>query len=508
MTNTLQLQRRLRRLMPSVIIVLGLLLISVLIIQQVAAQDSSTLKPPFKLHPADSAAAVRPQGLITLPLSAPIIMSQTFNSTYNPTTNPSTLGWHESYADGATSQYTWGYVNSAPLADTVWSVRHNPSGFPQLNPATNPYTKGMQALLIYGPLNLADYSQLVMTGTYWLDTAAGDDGDYFGVFYSTDGTNWFEKRRDYASDPSLTQMNTFHVGLGELGRKQVAWIALTFVSDDDAQVARGAFVKDVMLRGVPVTKIHMPLVRYDPTPTPTATPQASYVYNYTFGTGQGSDPQFAEWGGKVDDAGCHSADSAGCKWGQDIITSGNPSGAMNMYQTGLDSIAGASPNNTAPTNYELSADFYVIQGKSDARLGLIFGAGDKAFGRSGGAPTFDPDSNLFKFDLQFNENDNTVLSYYRLQRCTNNINGCTNLVEKSTLTGGLVGNTGTWNTIKIQRLGNNIKVYVNNALLANVDDSNNLGAKKYGIFLQTKRLNNASNPIKIRFDNVRVRPLP
>ena len=47
MTNNLQLQLRLRRLIPAVVIVIGLSLISGVLIQQVAAQDTGKLKPPF-----------------------------------------------------------------------------------------------------------------------------------------------------------------------------------------------------------------------------------------------------------------------------------------------------------------------------------------------------------------------------------------------------------------------------------------------------------------------------
>jgi hypothetical protein len=272
-------------------------------------------------------------------------------------------------------------------------------------------------------------------------------------------------------------------------------------------VARGAFVRDVVLRGSPTIKIYFPSVRHEPTPTPTATPQVPYLYNYTFGSGLNTDPQFLEWGGKVSNATCYTAGGGGCNWGQDIVTSGNPGGAMTMNQTGLDALAGASPNNTAPTNFELSADFDVLQGKANARIGLVFGASDNAFDRNR-VPYFDPNRNMYKFDLQFNEIDNTLMSYYRLQKFVTSSNGYVNIVEKSQLPAGLVGNTGTWNNIKVQRLGTNIKVYVNGSLLFSVDDDTYVGSRKYGLFLQTTDHNSTTNPIKMLFDNVRVRSLP
>jgi hypothetical protein len=44
--------------------------------------------------------------------------------------------------------------------------------------------------------------------------------------------------------------------------------------------------------------------------------------------------------------------------------------------------------------------------------------------------------------------------------------------------------------------------------LVDVNDNSHVGARKYGVFLQSKLLNSETNPIRIRFDNVRVRALP
>ena len=81
MTNLLPSQRRTRRVIPAVVIVLGLLLISAVMIQQVVAQDQSGLKPPFKLtRPATLPAPL--SGVPPLPLNAPIVMSETFDSSF------------------------------------------------------------------------------------------------------------------------------------------------------------------------------------------------------------------------------------------------------------------------------------------------------------------------------------------------------------------------------------------------------------------------------------------
>lgn len=494
MSSTQQLQRRPRRLVPVMVIVLGLLLISVVMIQQVVAQDSGSLKPPFKLNRNSSASSFDLPGPVSLPLAGPIIMSQTFNSTYAPIVDLNQLGWHESYASGATSQYTWKYVGTAPLPNTVWSA-----GSSLQNPATGTYTKGMQALLIYGPLNLTEYTQLVMTGTYWLDTAPGD---YLGLAYSTDGTNWDELYAHSAADPGLTRSQIFYASLNQVARKPMVWIALTFVSNDDNLVGRGAFVKDVVLRGNPILKFYLPLMRVDLTPTPTATPQVAYVYNYTFGSGLNTDPDFLKWGGQMDyDCGTD------CQVIQGVSTNGNPSGAINFSMGGLQVIAGTSPNHTIPANFELTADLMLVEGKANARFGLIFGASNSTFYvDNDGFIKMDAARNYYKFDLNIDPNNESAITQYRLQRYDNG--AATNLQSGTDFPAGVAHGRGQWNTIQILRQGSNIKIYVNGYLAVNLNDSAFTGNRKFGVDLNSRDLNNNNNPLKIRFDNVRVKQLP
>src|SRR5512138_2731740 len=114
MTSTLQLQRRLRRVVPAIVIVAGLLLISLMVIQQVAAQDKGQLNPPFKLTRPNHLAAPL-SGVPPLPLNAPLVMSETFDSGFTQrfNYNVTDLGkpWHLVNASGGIdSSYTWGRV--------------------------------------------------------------------------------------------------------------------------------------------------------------------------------------------------------------------------------------------------------------------------------------------------------------------------------------------------------------------------------------------------------------
>jgi len=187
MTNTLPSQRRVRRVVPAVVIVLGLLLISAVVIQQVVAQDHGGLKPPFKLiRPASLPAPL--SGVPPLPLNAPIVMSETFDShfAFNYNVNDSSAPWHLVNASGVVdTSFTWGRVAGLPITDTLWNAATTPPGATPIL-AGQPYTKNMQAYAIYGPLNMTDYTSAFISMTYALDTL---DGDPFGAAYSTDGTN-------------------------------------------------------------------------------------------------------------------------------------------------------------------------------------------------------------------------------------------------------------------------------------------------------------------------------
>jgi len=505
MTSTVQLPRRLRRIVPAIVIVLGLLLISAVMIQQVAAQDSGQLKPPFKLNRSGSVSSFEPHGPVALPLNAPIIMSQTFNSTYNPIANLNQLGWHESYASGATSQYTWGRVTTAPLTDTVWSARHNPSGFPQLDPATNTYTNGQQALLIYGPLNLTDYTQLVMTGTYWLDTAAGD---YFGMAYSTDGTNWNELYAQGMADPSLSITQTFYAGLNQLARKPVVWIALTFVTNDDNQLARGAFVKDVVLRGNPAYKIFMPLIRLDPTPTPTSTPSANYRYFYAFNDETSSNnPDFNRWGGYRETS-C----GTGCTFYQALVKqpNGNPPPAFTLYLQGTNGKGGAGPRQNGVSlstalNFEYSADFYVYNGQLDARYGLVFNASSGTF-PDDGTPPMDPYVNYYLLEMRMDTATRTRVAKWQFLKI---VNGTRNALTTAADIPVTI-NQGQWHNLKVRQQGTTLSFYLNGQFLGSTSYDSAWGdaRRRFGLYIDVRASNGTNGPFEFFTDNVGVLDLP
>jgi hypothetical protein len=507
-----------RRLGAATLIGLALLIISVSIFQPAAAQlQPPSLKPPFHLIRTDTAAPLI--GLPPLPPNASIIVSETFDDHYLPV-GLDQVGWHEEIGEKTTVGYTWARVTNGPHPNSVWQMGRNKFAAGSLQPGVDSYTNSMESLLIYGPLNLGDYSSALISATYWLDVQSHD---YFGVAVSTDGSNFKPVASENSRDDSLSRPITSIVDLSNYTRQGNVWIALYFTSNDDNNVALGVMIDSVVMRGVPLYKFYLSFVRRDftptptntptptRTPTPTATPVISYLYNDTFGNGSDTaDANFIAWGKRVSSADCfYGTDSSSCKWGQDLQTGGNLDGSLMMYQNGFYSWAGASPNTHAPLDFEFSADIFVMEPKKNARFGLIFDASDSTFGRDGdGVPFFDPNRNLYKFDLQFDENTDTTIRYYRLEACQNSIQTCAPVVAKAEIPASYVFNVGSWNNIRVQRLGANLKVYLNNNLLINSTDSTHIRAGKYGVFLQSKEFNSTSNPLKIKIDNVRIKALP
>jgi hypothetical protein len=180
---------------------------------------------------------------------------------------------------------------------------------------------------------------------------------------------------------------------------------------------------------------------------------------------------------------------------------------MYLYntQTFLTSMAG--PNLTAPADFEIRVDFKVYKGKNNAHYGVVFEAGNSTFGRSGSTPTFDINTNYYKFGLQFPGAAGNVPADYRLERCDGNGSSCTKLVDRTQLPSGAAV-TGVWDTITIRRQGATITVLVNGYQLISISDGTYTGQRKFGMYVQSADVNGTANPLEIDFDNYRVRQYP
>ncbi len=515
-----------RRTGAAILIGLTLLLVSVFVFQPASAQrEPARLKPPFKLIGVDKVTTPL-GGLPPIPLNAPVIVTETFDSTYvgrSSTILNDGKPWHEVDSNGTTTSYTWGYVSGLPITDTVlpitdtvWNAKTNPSGTYPIDPGT-PYTINQNSLLIYGPVDLSDYSAVIISATYYLDV---QDGDFFGVAYSTDGQNFNAVSAENGRDPDLSIKHVSYWRLpADAARKTGVWLAFYFNSLDHPIDALGVYIDDVVIRAQELYKIYLPLIRRDftptptptatptitPTPTPTATPTVTptpqtAVDDYEFGAGSSSNPQFIEWGGPY----TYSC-GTDCDVTQGISTNGNPSGAINYAVGGMDVIEGTSPNHTIPTNFDLSADFMLVEGKKDGRFGLIFGASTSTFYKDGDIIKMRPQYNYYKIDLNVDPNDETLVSDVRLQRWDNGV--ATNLVGRTSLPAQYQRSKGQWGNLRVVVKNSYITVYVNGyAVIVDRYDANyTTSNRKYGVFMHPQAANNNANPFKVRFDNVIVR---
>lgn len=505
-------QQLLRRAVPSVIIVVGLVLISVLVIQQVSAQESRTLKPPFKLVQANRTPQ-GPEGTL-LPLNAPIILSQTFDSSYLPVAGLAQLGWHQLVGKDAAIGYTWKYAGTVPFTDTVWAAGTNPSGYDRLFPATDPYTNGMEAILAYGPLDMSDYAQAVFTMTYWLDTAPGDS---VGVAVSTDGSNFTGVNSESISG-TLSTTRTVTLNLSPyIVRQPTVWIAIYLKSDAVLPNGRGIFVHDVVLRGVSLSKNRLPLVMnnfppvtptFTPSPTPTGTPVGTYRYLYTFTNDTSTNnPDFNRWGG-YHETNCGS----GCTYYQDLVPSfGNPSPAFDMWLQGTNGAGGAGPrqNSTSlstATNFEYSSDFYVYNGELNARYGLVFDASSGTF-PGGGNPPMDPSVNYYLLELRMDTTTRTKVAQWQFVKVTNGARA--GLTSAANLPFQI--NQGQWHNAKVVQTGTSLSFYLNGQFMGSTSYDSNWGdsRRRFGLYIDVRDNNgDGGGPFEYFADNIAVKDLP
>jgi hypothetical protein len=506
------LQRPLRRIVPIVIIVVGLILISALVIQQVSAQEARTLKPPFKLIQSDQTLS-GPDTLLP-PLNARIIISETFDANFVPASSLAGTGWHTVNFSGALQGYSWGRVSTSGLmTDTAWiGKEYFPSSLPALVPG-QPYTVNMNSLLIYGPVNFSDYGSIMVSTTYFLDVHAEDS---YGLAYSLDGTNFVAVSNEIGRDPTLGTRRTVNYSLPGVARQGTAWLAFYFTSTNHPIDALGVFLDKVVVRGTPLNKNYLPLVRFDfpPTPTPTLTPTptttpGTYRYLYTFTSeAGGNNPDFNRWGGD------RSTTCDGCAYTyyQTLINQyGNPQPAFDLWLTGKNGAGGAGPRQngaslTTATNFEYSADFYVYEGQVDSRYGLVFDASSGTFPDNGNPP-MNPSVNYYLLELRMDTSTSTKVAKWQFVRVDNGAR--TGLLTAATVPISL--NEEQWHNLKVVQNGKVLSAYLNGQLLGsgNWYDTNwGNERRRFGLYIDVRDTNSGTNPFEYFADNIIVRDLP
>lgn len=176
-------------------------------------------------------------------------------------------------------EYTWGIVNVASTSPitSVWSVGGGVDGSTLVASGTYTYPDSADSWLIYGPITITQAFEAELLFDWWLDS---EPGDWFGwcVLDDLDGfQEGCEETRMYGHIGTWIS-TSYNLDLDPTGES--FYIAFHFTSNDDGEVATGAFVDDVRLRADYGYHLMLPLVRIDPTPTPTPTPTPADLNYY------------------------------------------------------------------------------------------------------------------------------------------------------------------------------------------------------------------------------------
>jgi hypothetical protein len=465
----------------------------------VSAQPPVPLAPPFAFE-ADAESLARDESFPGVPPGSPVLLNEQFGPGFLPVVGGMQTGWRIFTDTNSVAAAHWNRVIpaiSSAFQDTAWASC-GPCDGSGPDPDTDNYAPNTGTWLIYGPVNLQDYAAIVVDFDYRLGANPTVDGsgtgDFFGVGVSTDGSKFSGVQYTGNLFASNWLSGTFN--LSNLSGQTNVYIGFYFHSNADGNTARGVFVDNVRVRARPFEYVYFPVIANNiATPTPTTPP---YLYNYTFDQ-PFTNQHFQEWGNaysKGDGAG-------GVEYEQGLF-----GGGIYLYNTKLNLTSMAGPDKTHPTNFELSVDLDVTKGKDDARYGLIFGAESKTFSRAGnGEPRFNADSTYYKLGLRFpSANNNNTPTRYQLERCNGQSFSCIKLIDNVAMPGGLAD--GDFDRLVVRRQGSSITVIVNGATLQTVNDGTYTGSREFGVFIQSAGANNATTPLEIVFDNIRVTQLP
>lgn len=252
-----------------VLLVMGLTLFW---LSQISASvNADSLKPlppplvgePFTAVLTDISLNPEPINSVNLDSGWTVVLSETFESGIG-------LGWTSADLSGlANGEYKWGiemFTNPNSGTISAWAVGNGLEG-DTLDINSDGYPDNVDSWLVYGPVDMSEANDAVLSFYYWLET---DGGDTFGIATSTDGVNFsgIQPQSDSAGWTSTSYNLSTFAGQGSV------YIAFVFTSDTSGNAGNlpGALVDDVELQLKGNELVYMPIVKRDPTPTPSPTP--------------------------------------------------------------------------------------------------------------------------------------------------------------------------------------------------------------------------------------------
>jgi len=404
--------------------------------------------------------------------------------------------------DNATGLPTWGRVLKA--ADFPTSHLTNTLGAwldPGLGVPTdysvragNTYTKSMDAWAVYGPLDANQFSHFQAQFAFYLDA---QPGTYFRWGASSDGTtfcgqsmsghlaHWITTTFDLLNCPGLTA--------------RPVYLAFFFQSSDtETPVGLGAFVDNVMISGVPWHKTYMPLVRRDPTPTPPAVVKGTLYREFTFN-------------GEEDPRWCLNGDG---DWTALRETVGNGSRVLS-YRLGF-AIPGRTmlqsnhfDDDRMTPDYGIETEFSLLDMTGidrtkypSVKFGLIFGvegSGDTDYPiwpwDSSNCSWYEERGGYYRAFIRVKDDGSGY--DYKLQKVDHN-----NKIDLDTNTTATVQIKETdWNTMRVNRSGANILVYVNDVQVLSATDGTWQNKRWWGFMVDEPSGYSGNQPFRVNFDN-------
>ena len=397
--------------------------------------------------------------------------------------------------------YMWGTVQqneytTQPFTDTLWVMADAKQGIVYERyklPSGAIYTETMDTWAIYGPLDAQQYGRFQAEFDFYLDAGPGAS---FGWAVSADGTNFYGPASLSGHTGWTHSKVVLPSGPGQTDRP--VYLAFFFQSDDSAPAGLGAFVDNLVISGQVWNKIYMPSVRRDLTPTPAASPTPTaepypVTQSYDFGS-------LGKW--------CSTSND---NWASGIVSLGG-SNAYYLAMKQSSYLWALSPRDSSADNFRITANFSLLRMNNSLSLSNYRGADFGLLFTVKGNP-FDPNDNciynggqagsgigFYRFIIKIKDDGSGYQT--RLTRWENGVepeqNG--NFVD---LPAGVTINRTGWNTMRIDRVGGNMKAYINDVLVQNWDNANSGTGGWFGLFTETNG-NNASPNFESDWDNIKV----
>ena len=193
-----------------------------------------------------------------------------------------------------------------------------------------------------------------------------------------------------------------------------------------------------------------------------------------------------------------------CTYDQNIVSSGNPGGALTLHLDGTNGKGGAGPRQngvslSTATHFEYSADFYVVNGQLDARYGLVFDATSGTF-QDDGTPPMDPNVNYYLLEMKIDPTTRTKVGQWQFLRVVNGSRQA--LTTAANLPISL--NQGQWHNLKVIQQKTDLSFYLNGTFVGSTAYDTGWGndRRRFGLYIDVRASNGEGGPFEFFADNI------